>query len=222
VVEGGEEFGGVDVGVVEGAVAAVGEQVPQRCDPGGVWVVGVFEDRGDLQQLGAYCGDAIVQYGCAVADERVGCVGVAGGAPQPFGEVAAVAFSYESCLFAPQVAGSPARRDAGGLFAGGGGRSLRLCGRKRGVWVGSPSGAPYGSGRLWGLDWGARVADGCCSALVNRRRFVADGARGWTSGFWGRLRCATAVARLGWAGISSARCWRSCCSRATRSFRLIV
>jgi hypothetical protein len=53
IVEGCVELGHVDVGVVQGAVAAVGEQVAQRGDARRVWLVRVLNQRGDLEQFGA-------------------------------------------------------------------------------------------------------------------------------------------------------------------------
>jgi hypothetical protein len=55
------KLGGGDVGVAEGAAAAVGEQIAQRRHACRLGVGCVVEDRGELEQLGADGRGAVVQ-----------------------------------------------------------------------------------------------------------------------------------------------------------------
>jgi hypothetical protein len=64
VLEGRVELTGLDSGVVQGAFAMC-EQIAQRLDRSWVRVVCVLEQRGDLEQVGAYGRDPVMKH-CAV------------------------------------------------------------------------------------------------------------------------------------------------------------
>ena len=75
------EFGDVDVGVVQGTVAAVDEQLAQRRHARRVGVLGASKQRGDFGQVGARSDDSVVRPGVATTRERVLTLGLFCGPP---------------------------------------------------------------------------------------------------------------------------------------------
>src|ERR1700733_1311521 len=124
-VQGCAELRDVDVWVVERAVAAVGEQFAQRCDRCRGRVRGAFERSGDLEQVAAYRGCAVMQQRLAAAGDRIPLPSLVSGPAQPLHDHAAAVLGATlapSLADAEAVPGCRAGRGRGGL-----GRTTRVC-----------------------------------------------------------------------------------------------